>query len=58
MAVDGHISLEGILRQATEAANNAANDHVGMLSRKEPTISVPLAAGLVGSVTGQAASAK
>ena len=57
MAVDYYSSLEGIRRQATEAVNNAANDHVGFLSRKKPAISVPLAACPVGCVTGLAASA-
>ena len=57
IAVDDHTSLEGILLQATEAVNNAANDHVGLLSRKEPAISILLAACPVESVTGQAASA-
>ena len=57
MAVDDYTSLEGIHRQATEAANNAVNDHVGLLSRKEPAISVPSAACPVECATGQAASA-
>ena len=57
MAVDDYTSLEGIHRQATEAVNSAANNHTGLLSRKEPSISVPLAACPVGCVTGLAASA-
>ena len=55
--MDDYTSLEGILRQATEAVNNAANGHVGLLSRKEPAVSVPLAACPVGCVTGLAAPA-
>ena len=57
MDADDYTTLEGLLRQATETINNAANDHVGLLSRKEPTISIPLAACPVKRVTGQAASA-
>ena len=57
MAVEDYTSLEGALRQATEAVNSAANNHAGLLLRKEPSISVPLAAFPVGCVTGLAASA-
>ena len=57
MAVGDYTSLEKILRQATEAVKIAANGHSGFLSRKEPAIPVPLAACLVGSATGPAASA-
>ena len=57
VVVGDYTPLERILRQATEASNNAANGHVGLLSRKEPATSAPLAACPVGRVTGQAASA-
>ena len=44
MPVDDCTLLEVFLRQATEAANNAVNGHLGLFSRNEPAIFVPLAA--------------
>ena len=57
MPVEDHTSLEVVLRQATEAVNNAANEHLGLLSRIEPAISVSFDACTVGGVTDFAASA-
>ena len=57
MAAGYYTSLEGLLYRAKEAANTAANEQAGLLSRKGPSISVPLAACPVGIITGQAASA-
>jgi len=57
MPLDDYTSLEVILSQATEVVNNAAIGHFGLLSRKEPAISVSRDACPVGGVTGLAASA-
>ena len=55
--MDDDTSLEVILSQVTEAVNNAANDHVGLLSRIEPAISVSPGPCPVSGVTGLEASA-
>ena len=52
MPLDDYTSLEVILSQATEVVNNAAIDNVGLLSRKEPAISVSREASPVGGVQG------
>ena len=51
-------SLEITLSLATEVVNNAAKDHSGLLSLKEPAITVSRSACPVGGVTGLAASAQ
>ena len=57
MHLGDYTSLELSLCRATEVINNAAKDHAGLLSRKEPAITVSPEACPVGEVTGLAASA-
>ena len=40
MAADDCTSLEGLLRQATEAANNAANGHVFFFAKEKNLLSL------------------